>query len=165
MGVVCYSFRMLTTYAIAHVATPIGFVKVTGTPKGIARVDFAEKVSEESPADFLEGCILQLREYFEGERKKFDFLYLHFAATDFQREVWDALMDIPFGEIVTYGELAARAGHRGASRAVGTAMNVNPIAIIIPCHRVLPADRSIGEYASGAHRKEWLLRHESVQCG
>ena len=156
---------MLTTYAVAHIATPIGFVRVTGTPKGIARVDFAEDILQESEGDILAGCVTQLREYFDGKRKKFDSLNLHFAATDFQREVWDALMEVPFGEIVTYGELAKLAGHGGAARAVGTAMNVNPIAIIIPCHRVLPADRSIGQYASGTHRKEWLLRHESVQCG
>ncbi len=102
----------------------------------------------------------QLKEYFNGKRKAFDSLHLHYPATDFQRAVWDALLEVPYGEVITYGELAEKAGHKGAARAVGTVMNVNPLPIIIPCHRVLPADRSLGEYAYGADKKMWLLQHE-----
>ena len=72
-------------------------------------------------------------------------------------------MSVPFGEVVTYGELAKISGHEGAARAVGTAMNVNPLPIIIPCHRVLPSDKSTGEYAFGTSRKQWLLEHETLQ--
>ncbi|TSC99965.1 MAG: methylated-DNA-[protein]-cysteine S-methyltransferase [Candidatus Peregrinibacteria bacterium Greene1014_49] len=77
--------------------------------------------------------------------------------------MWDALLEIPFGQTVTYGQLAKEIGHPGAARAVGTAVGDNPLAIIVPCHRVLPATGGIGEYASGSDRKEWLLKHEGVE--
>lgn len=112
--------------------------------------------------DMLAECVRQLAEYFDGTRTTFDSLHLHFPATDFQKSVWDSLMDVPFGEVVTYGELAKMSGYEGAARAVGTAMNVNPLPIIIPCHRVLPSDRSLGQYAPGPHRKQWLLHHEEA---
>lgn len=153
---------MLTTFITSHIETPIGFLEVQGNEKGIASIAF----TDDQPAtlethDDLQVCTDQLKEYFEGKRKRFDSIALHFGATDFQQSVWDSLMEIPFGEVVTYGELAKRAGHEGAARAVGTAMNVNPLPIIIPCHRVLPSDRSLGEYAPGPHRKMWLLQHET----
>ncbi|MDP7069414.1 MAG: methylated-DNA--[protein]-cysteine S-methyltransferase, partial [Candidatus Peribacteraceae bacterium] len=130
---------------------------------GISSISFLESHPEEIEShDQLTACIDQLREYFEGKRSAFDSMALRYPATDFQVEVWNALMEVPFGQTLTYGELAERAGHKGASRAVGTAMNLNPLPIIIPCHRVLPSSGDIGEYASGSHRKEWLLRHENV---
>ncbi len=156
---------MLTTLLKSHLETPIGYVEVSGTEKGISAITFLDSPPEESSSDdVLSECIEQLKEYFDGSRVEFHSLSLRYPATDFQREVWDALMQIPFGEVITYGELAERSGHSGAARAVGTAMNVNPLPVIIPCHRVLPADRTIGEYAFGHNRKFWLLQHESVQC-
>lgn len=80
--------------------------------------------------------------------------------TAFQLEVWRALCDIPYGALVTYGELAARLGRPGASRAVGAAVGRNPISVIIPCHRVVGADGSLTGYAGGIERKTWLLRLE-----
>lgn len=155
---------MLTTYGISHIETPIGFLEVQGNEKGIASIAFIDERPEKIEAhDDLQACTDQLKEYFDGKRKRFDSLALHFAATDFQQSVWDSLMDVSFGEVVTYGELAKLAGHEGAARAVGTAMNVNPLPIIIPCHRVLPADRSSGEYAFGVDRKFWLLQHETTK--
>jgi methylated-DNA-[protein]-cysteine S-methyltransferase len=155
---------MLTTYVIAHIETPIGFLAIQGNEKGIASITFLDdhpgKIEEH---DYLAECTDQLKQYFDGKRKLFDSIALHYCATDFQKSVWDSLMDVPFGEVITYGELAQRAGHEGAARAVGTAMNVNPLPIIIPCHRVLPSDRSLGQYASGPGRKMWLLQHETVQ--
>lgn len=153
---------MPTEYAIAHIKTPIGTVEIQGTERGLSSVTFLDA----DPATFrndqtLKDSVAQLTEYFAGKRTSFHSLALRFPATDFQQAVWNELMRVPFGETVTYGELAARAGHKGAARAVGTAMNVNPLPIIIPCHRVLPADRTLGQYACGPERKLWLLQLEA----
>ena len=155
---------MLTTYVTSHIETPIGFLEIQGNENGIATISFVEDAPQKvEAADLLTACADQLKEYFDGKRQAFDSIALHFGATDFQRSVWDSLMEVPFGEVVTYGELAKLSGHEGAARAVGTAMNVNPLPIIIPCHRVLPSDQSTGEYAFGTSRKQWLLEHEKVQ--
>lgn len=152
---------MPVEYSVSHIETPIGILEVRGTSEGVATVAFLDAQPHAmQQSDALAECTSQLLEYFAGDRVAFDSFALHYGATDFQQSVWDALMEVPFGEVVTYGELAKYAGHEGAARAVGTAMNVNPLPIIIPCHRVLPADKSIGEYAFGANRKQWLLSHE-----
>ncbi len=147
----------------AHLSTPIGTLEVKGSEKGITAITFVDDVFESSSNPVLDSCLNQLQEYFDGKRSAFDSLHLRFPATDFQREVWDSLMEIPFGEVITYGELAKISGHTGAARAVGTAMNCNPLPIIIPCHRVLPSDKSVGEYAFGQDKKAWLLKHESLR--
>ncbi|MFC4033725.1 methylated-DNA--[protein]-cysteine S-methyltransferase [Streptomyces polygonati] len=101
----------------------------------------------------------QLAAYFAGDRTTFD-LRLTFAGTPFQQRVWSALSDIPYGETVSYGELAQILGQPGASRAVGLANGKNPISIIVPCHRVIGANGSLTGYGGGLHRKEWLLGFE-----
>ena len=101
----------------------------------------------------------QLREYFAGERQAFD-LPLSPQGTEFQRAVWQALCAIPFGATRSYAELAAAVGRPSASRAVGGANGRNPIAIIVPCHRVIGADGTLTGYGGGLPCKEWLLRHE-----
>lgn len=159
-GFSCYTLFMLHTLLIHHIDTPIGSLEVSGTENGISSIAFVESSIRVSEYPSIRQCADQLQSYFDGNLTAFHSLQLHYGATDFQRSVWDALMKIPFGETVTYGELAERAGHKGAARAVGTAMNVNPLPIIIPCHRVLPAEGDIGEYAFGAERKRWLLEHE-----
>jgi methylated-DNA-[protein]-cysteine S-methyltransferase len=105
----------------------------------------------------------QLEEYFAGERQTFD-LELRPAGSAFQRRVWDGLRRIPFGETWSYGELAAEVGldPRTASRAVGAANGANPIAIVVPCHRVIGADGSLVGFAAGVERKRWLLDHEAA---
>jgi methylated-DNA-[protein]-cysteine S-methyltransferase len=108
--------------------------------------------------------LAQLRAYFAGELRDFD-VALELAGTAFQREVWQALREIPYGETISYGELAARVGRPGASRAVGLANGRNPIAIIVPCHRVIGADGSLTGFGGGLARKRWLLEHEGVQRG
>ena len=159
-----YNNLMLTTFCTSHLQTPLGFLEVQGNEQGIASITFLEEhPSQMQDEDQLEQCVFQLREYFAGDRTTFDSLVLHFTATPFQQSVWDTLMQVPFGETISYGELAKRSGHEGAARAVGTAMNQNPLPIIIPCHRVLPSDNSLGEYAFGSKRKEWLLNHEKKQ--
>jgi methylated-DNA-[protein]-cysteine S-methyltransferase len=106
----------------------------------------------------------QLAEYFAGERTAFD-LPLHMIGSEFQRRVWTALRDIPCGETASYGAIAEQIGAPGAARAVGLANGQNPIAIIVPCHRVIGADGSLTGYGGGLPAKQWLLSHEAAQSG
>jgi methylated-DNA-[protein]-cysteine S-methyltransferase len=101
----------------------------------------------------------QLEAYFAGERSDFD-LPLAPTGTPFQHTVWNALREIPFGETRSYRQVADQIGHP-AARAVGRANGRNPISIIVPCHRVIGADRSLTGYAGGVDRKRWLLDHEA----
>lgn len=101
----------------------------------------------------------QLDEYFKGRRRRFE-LPLKFNGTEFQQRVWRALTAIPFGETRTYGQLARQLDNPSACRAVGLANGKNPIAVIVPCHRVIGADGSLTGFGGGLPRKEWLLSHE-----
>lgn len=103
----------------------------------------------------------QLDEYFARKRIAFD-LPLRPAGTDFQKRVWNALLDIEIGQTMSYGELATQLGDAGASRAVGLANGRNPIAIIIPCHRVIGADGSLTGFGGGLERKRYLLEMEGA---
>ena len=122
---------------------------------GSGRKDFTEGTS---PA--LDAAFAWLARYFGGGRPGLSGLRLAPEGTAFQLEVWRALCDITYGALVTYGELVARLGRPGASRAVGAAVGRNPISVIIPCHRVVGADGSLTGYAGGIERKTWLLRLE-----
>ena len=104
----------------------------------------------------------QLDEYFAGKRKRFDLDVDLRLARDFGRTVLEELGRVPFGEITTYGALAARAGKPNAARAVGTIMNRNPVPIVLPCHRVVGANGSLVGYAGGLERKQMLLRLEGA---
>lgn len=117
-----------------------------------------ETFGERDPGPFGE-VISQLGEYFAGERKHFE-LPMAFAGTDFQRRVWAELCEIPYGETVSYGELAARLGRPSASRAVGLANGKNPISLIVPCHRVVGSTGSLTGYGGGLPRKRFLLDFE-----
>ncbi len=103
----------------------------------------------------------QLDAYFHGKRRDFEFP-MRMEGTPFQRLVWDGLRTIPYGSTTSYAELASRIGRPGASRAVGSANGRNPIAIIVPCHRVIAADGTLGGFGGGLDRKEWLLEHEGA---
>lgn len=107
----------------------------------------------------LEAARRQLAEYFAGERAAFD-LPLRPRGTAFQRQVWNALREIPYGETVAYGEVAERVGRPGAARAVGAATGRNPIPIVVPCHRVVGADGSLVGFGGGLERKRVLLALE-----
>ena len=109
--------------------------------------------------EFTEAAVQQILEYFAGTRKTFS-VPLHAPGTEFQQRVWEALRQIPFGEIRSYGEIATAIGEPKAVRAVGTANGMNRIAIIIPCHRVIGADGALTGYGGGLWRKDWLLQHE-----
>ncbi len=116
--------------------------------------------SEEVPfADVQE----QLREYFAGERTTFDDLPLALDGAQFERRVWRALQDIPYGETASYGEIARHVGQPGAARAVGLANGRNPIAVIVPCHRVIGANGALVGYGGGLERKRLLLELEQGQ--
>jgi methylated-DNA-[protein]-cysteine S-methyltransferase len=106
----------------------------------------------------------QLDAYFAGELGAFD-LDVDPQGTPFQRRVWDELRRIPFGETISYSELARRLGDPKLVRAVGVANGRNPISIVIPCHRVIGADGSLVGYGGGLERKRWLLEHEAVAAG
>jgi O-6-methylguanine DNA methyltransferase len=103
--------------------------------------------------------------YFEGELGALDALHVATAGTPFQRSVWQGLRTIPAGQTLSYGGLAARLGRPSASRAVGLANGTNPVAIVVPCHRVIGVDGSLTGYAGGVQRKRWLLEHEARHAG
>lgn len=109
--------------------------------------------------ELTEELIKEITEYFEGTRQHFD-VPLHTPGTDFQNKVWSTLREIPYGETVSYQEIARHIGNPKAVRAVGTANGMNRIAIVIPCHRVIGADGKLTGYGGGLWRKDWLIEHE-----
>lgn len=142
--------------------SPLGFTKITGDADGISSVtvlNSEEKITDIIPV-ILEDCVIQLNEYFEGSRMQFD-LKLNPQGTDFQKNIWKHLEDIPYGKTTTYLELSKEYGDVKAIRAVANANGKNPLWIIVPCHRVIGSDGSLTGYAGGLHRKQWLLEHES----
>lgn len=141
-----------------NVDTPLGKMYFTGDDRYITGLAFGE-AQEESPSPVLTMGSMQLEEYFAGKRREFD-LPLQPQGTDFQKSVWQALREIPYGETASYGEIAAKIGNPKACRAVGMANNRNPIAIIIPCHRVVGAKGALTGYAGGLDKKEYLLKLE-----
>ena len=119
--------------------------------------EFAERESAD-PA----GAVTRLARYFAGDRHALAGLPVRPHGTAFQQRVWSALCEIPAGETRGYGELAAAIGHPNSSRAVGAANGSNPVALFVPCHRVIAADGSLHGYGGGLHRKQWLLAHEGA---
>jgi methylated-DNA-[protein]-cysteine S-methyltransferase len=141
------------------IASPLGPLTAVVTPRGLVALSY-EAVAD-LPLLPVPEVETALAAYFAGELHAIDSLRVDPAGTPFQREVWTALRDLPVGRTLTYAELAA-ALHRsaGASRAVGGASGANPIAIVVPCHRVVAAGGKLGGYAGGLERKRWLLAHE-----
>ncbi|MWL74189.1 methylated-DNA--[protein]-cysteine S-methyltransferase, partial [Escherichia coli] len=115
-----------------------------------------ERIGASNPG----GLSDKLTAWFEGELSIIDDLPTATAGTPFQREVWKALRQIPCGQVMHYGQLAALLGRPGAARAVGAANGSNPVSIVVPCHRVIGRNGTLTGYAGGVQRKEWLLRHE-----
>jgi methylated-DNA-[protein]-cysteine S-methyltransferase len=152
---------MTTGQHVAYYQSPIGTLEITGTEAGIVAIRFLDEppavLPEIHPA--LETGIQQLDEYFQGQRREFT-LPLQLSGTDFQQRVWSALLNIPFGATRSYLEIAEALGDRNAVRAVGLANGQNPIAIVVPCHRVIGSDGSLVGYGGGLWRKQWLLEHE-----
>ena len=144
--------------------SPIGKIAIFAENEKIIRLDL--KTKEKADSAITEKVLLkaekQLSEYFSGKRKNFDLEY-EFSGTEFQKSVWHELEKIPYGKTKTYGEIAKSIGKPGAGRAVGSACNKNPIAIIVPCHRVIGTDGKLTGFACGTKTKEWLLNHEKLK--
>ena len=150
--------------------TPLGTLTLSFSLKGLTALTYmgAESMAPlVSPplslAAWVETAKNELAQYFAGARPAFSSLPLDPQGTGFQLRVWEELRKIPWGATISYKELAIRAGSPRGFRAVGQANGANPIPIIIPCHRVINADGSLGGYSSGLERKRWLLRHEGVK--
>lgn len=139
--------------------SPVGAVTVFSDGEAITEIRFGDFGGDE-PDAVITQAIKQLGEYFEGKRKSFE-LPLKPCGTPFQKSVWSALRDIPYGETRNYGDIAKSVGNEKACRAVGMANNKNPIAIVIPCHRVIGADGSLTGYAAGLDIKKYLLDMEN----
>jgi methylated-DNA-[protein]-cysteine S-methyltransferase len=153
---------MKSTYYLS----PIGLIQIQGTTTHITHIQFAHGTVEtqciaSGPQTWSLGkhAIQQLSEYFAGKRTEFT-LPLHPQGSDFQQLVWNALQKIPYGQTRTYGEIALQIGNPKAARAVGLANNRNPLAIIIPCHRVIGANGNLTGYAGGLDCKAFLLNLE-----
>lgn len=146
----------------AYIPSPLGITKIEGDEQGISSItvlDDEEELTTIIP-EVLEDAVYQLQEYFEGKRESFN-LELNPQGTDFQKRVWDGLLQIPFGKRISYLELSKTLGDVKAIRAVAAANGKNPLWIVIPCHRVIGSDGSLTGYAGGLHRKKWLLDHEN----
>ncbi len=155
-----------------YLETPVGHLLIVGGADAVRRIEFPESGNARLPEkDWVEAAsgpvgeaARQLREYFAGARSEFD-LPLAPEGTAFQRAVWLLLQGIPYGETITYGELARRAGNPKASRAVGAANGANPIPIVIPCHRVIGSNGKLTGFGGGLPMKEALLNLETRQLG
>ncbi len=154
------------------IASPVGDLHIEVDASGaLIRLAFsngrkpaAARVGRRTPIEDPARCahvITQLDEYFTSQRQRFE-LEVRFDGTPFQRAIWRELQKIPFGTTITYRELARRAGYPGAARAAGSATGKNPVAIVIPCHRVVASDGSLGGFAGGAGIKAALLDLEGI---
>jgi methylated-DNA-[protein]-cysteine S-methyltransferase len=167
--------EQLLDVAYDLVDTPVGTLLVAGTERGLCRIAYDAEPEREvdrlahafglrvlrSPRP-IDVARRQLDEYFEGKRQRFDLAVDIGLLADFNRRVLRELARVPYGEVVTYGDLAARAARPRAARAVGTVMNRNPLPIVLPCHRVIGANGKLVGYAGGLERKETLLRLEGA---
>jgi methylated-DNA-[protein]-cysteine S-methyltransferase len=156
----------MATTIYSRLDSPIGELLLTGDGNSVTGIWMPSYRSEWKRTKALErddaalgSTRAQLTEYFAGERSGFD-LPLAPEGTSFQRKVWNALCEIPYGETISYGELARRIGQPTAARAVGLANGSNPLPIVVPCHRVIGADGSLTGFGGGIERKRWLLAHE-----
>jgi len=151
-------------------SSPVGPLFLAASPKGLVRLEFEARAHHLNPNIFqlkespevLAPYLAQLNEYFAGERRKFT-IPLDLRGTEFQLKCWRALLDIPYGETRSYRDLAQAIGHRQAFRAVGMSNNRNPVAIMVPCHRVIAADGSLCGYGGGLDIKRMLLDLECAR--
>ena len=144
----------------AYLKSIIGNLKISGSKNGIREVEFTDEFENIFPTEpVLLDCVKELEEYFSGKRKDFS-VQLDLHGTPFQEKIWNELLKIPFGKTISYLELAMRHGDVKAIRAVGLANAKNPVAIIVPCHRVIGASGDMVGYAGGIQRKKWLLELE-----
>jgi methylated-DNA-[protein]-cysteine S-methyltransferase len=164
----------MTKLEITDVATPIGTMHLAMHDGRLCALEFAERWPrrrawlERQLGPFTDtrldrdptGVVARLVEYFAGNLATLSDVALDLMGTPFQRRVWGALLEVPVGQTVSYGSLARSLRRPDASRAVGAANGANPIAIVVPCHRVVGSDGALTGYAGGLERKRWLLAHE-----
>ena len=145
----------------ARIDTPLGIAELTGDTNGLASIKVLDEgeVSSEIPSELKE-AVDQLQAYFRGELQTFE-LDLNPKGTDFQKKVWEMLIQIPYGTTTSYLELSRKLGDEKAIRAVAAANGKNPLWIVVPCHRVIGSDGSLTGYAGGLQRKKWLLDMEN----
>ena len=149
--------------------SPLGPLTVLASDNGVHAIAFGSDRTEQAKINLpravnhpiINAAVEQLSMYFNEKLKIFD-LPLNLRGTDFQKRVWKLLLEIPFGETRTYGDIARALGNAGASQAVGAANGKNPVAIIVPCHRVIGTSGHLTGYAGGIERKRFLLTHEGV---
>ncbi|MDD4319447.1 MAG: methylated-DNA--[protein]-cysteine S-methyltransferase [Candidatus Peribacteraceae bacterium] len=178
----------MPTLRSAFVETPIGILQISASERGLVSLAFTDPHpsvslppqgegrtgggsnrshpsadnSETSVEPVLEEAARQIKEYFSGARRDFADLPLAIAGSSFSQDVWEQVRRVPYGSTLTYGQIAASLRKEGAARAVGRAVGANPLCIIIPCHRILPSDGSLGGFAWGTERKKWLLELENI---
>jgi methylated-DNA-[protein]-cysteine S-methyltransferase len=161
------------TCLFSYCASPFGELLLTSDGEALTRLSLPEPrsgVACQPRAEWardeagLRDVAAQLRAYFEGELRHFE-IPLRLVGTEFQRAAWEQLTRIPFGATISYSEQARGMGRPGAARAVGAANGRNPIAIVVPCHRVIGANGSLTGYGGGLDRKQWLLEHEASVLG
>lgn len=159
-----------------RISTPIGDMLIAADSKGNLRaalfaedeevvrhqlrLQYGERGFSIEPARNPHGLSEAITQYFDGDLGIIDTLPVETGGTTFQREVWHALREIPCGTTVSYGKLAGRIGRPAAVRAVGLANGANPVAVVVPCHRVIGSNGSLTGYGGGIERKRWLLNHE-----
>ena len=153
----------MSEYSIS-LESPLGRMVLVSNDLQLKEVSFRDERMEESEdlPEILQKAVHQLTEYFAGTRHDFD-LELAPEGTEFQKAVWQLLLKVPFGATKSYRDLAIESGSVLNTRAVGTANGKNPIAIIVPCHRIIGSDGKMVGYAAGLERKKWLLLHEAEQ--
>ncbi len=148
---------------IAVINTPIGYLQFEEENKEITQIFHigSKGVDIEPTTPLLKIAVKEFEDYFNGSLKKFTFK-MNPKGTDFQKQVWENLLNLDFGKTISYKELAIQSGKPNAARAVGSAMRKNPIVIAIPCHRVVPSSGKLGNYsAGGTANKDWLLTFEN----
>ena len=148
----------------AYQHTPIGLIQLVEKDGKLLSVSFEKyQTQKEHTSLLLQEAKWQISDYFEGKRKVFN-LPLHFSCSPFQQDIYLALQKVPYASTLAYKALATQVGNPKASRAVGTAMAQNPFPIILPCHRVILSDGSLGNYSGGVGTisKQWLLDHEKA---
>jgi methylated-DNA-[protein]-cysteine S-methyltransferase len=141
-----------------HYHSPVGWLEITAADDAITVLRMTPKPSNpaQSSSKVIVQCCKELDEYFNRKRRHFD-VKVYLKGTDFQNKIWKKLQEIPYGKTISYATLAREAGHPKACRAAGSANGKNPVAIIIPCHRVIASDGSLGGYAYGLEMKKMLL--------
>jgi methylated-DNA-[protein]-cysteine S-methyltransferase len=141
-------------------SSTVGPLTLEGDDFRLTRLGFGAASVPQGDAASLASAAIQLEQYFAGERTGFE-LELELQGTPFERRVWDEVRAIPYGSTASYAEIAARIGRPGACRAVGRANGLNPIAVVVPCHRVVGSDGSLTGYAGGLGMKRALLELEA----